>query len=72
MHGTTKERTISVSSSRPMHSGTHLTDGSQIAGEHRQHGEREHQTRGRHQTAGAAERVDEIGAQPGMNLFDPV
>jgi Thiolase, N-terminal domain len=28
--------------------GTYLTDGSEFAREHRQHGEREHQTRGRH------------------------
>jgi len=42
MHGTTNERTISVSSSRPMHTVNLLTDSSEIAGEHRQHGDREH------------------------------
>src|ERR1700733_7628826 len=48
---------------------TYLTDSSEIATEHRQHGEREHQTRGRHHTTGASERADETGVQPGVELL---
>src|ERR1700759_44375 len=49
--------------------GTHLTDGSQVAGKHRQHGEREHQTRRRHHTTGASERADQAGVDSGVNLL---
>src|ERR1700742_4445725 len=49
--------------------GTYLTDGPELAGEHCQHGEREHHTRRRHHATGASERADETGVQPGVQLL---
>jgi hypothetical protein len=46
MHGTPHDQRVEQQADA--YGGTYLTDSSEVAGKHRQHGEREHQTCGRH------------------------